>query len=62
MGKSMEELESMPTSDKLYIKVIEGNIYQIGESMKSMKLGERNVEVTMYPTKADAQILHNVMR
>ena len=26
MGKSLEELESMPTTDKLYMKVIEGNI------------------------------------
>ena len=44
------------------MKVIEGNIEQIGERMKSMKLGERNVEVTNYPTKADAQLLHNAMR
>ena len=53
MGKSMEELESMPTADKLYMKVVEGNIDQIGELMKSMKLGESNVEVTKYLTKAD---------
>ena len=30
--------------------------------MKSTNLGERNVDVTNYPTKADAQILHNEMR
>ena len=54
MDKSLEGLESMPTKDKLYMKVIEGNIYQIGLRMKSMKLWERNVEVTKYPTKADA--------
>ena len=52
----------MPTADKLYVKVTEVNIYKIGERMKSMKLGERSVEVTKYPTKADAQLLHNVMR
>ena len=61
MGKSLEELESMPTTDKLYMKVIEGNIDQIGERMNSMKLGESNVEVTKYPRKADTQLLHNVM-
>ena len=27
-----------------------------------MNLGERNVEVTKYPTKADMQLLHNTMR
>ena len=27
-----------------------------------MKLGEKNVEVTKYPTKAYTQLLHNVMR
>ena len=43
----------MPTADKLYMKVVEGNIDQIGEFMKSMKLGESNVEVTKYPTKSD---------
>ena len=58
----MEELESMPTADKLYMKVIEGNIDQIGEHMNSMKLGERNAEVTKYPTKANARLLHNTMR
>ena len=42
MGKSMEELEIMPTTDKPYMKVIEGKIDQVGESMKSIKLGERN--------------------
>ena len=46
MGKSLEELERMPTTDKLQMKVIEGNIDQIGERMKSMKLGEKNVAVT----------------
>ena len=53
MGKSLEELERIPTEDNPYMKVIEGNIDQIGERIKSMKLGERNVEVTKYPTKAD---------
>ena len=62
MGKSLEELEIIPTTDKLYMEVIEGNIYQIGERMKSMNIGERNVEVTKYPTKSDAQVLHNEMR
>ena len=52
----------MPTPDKLYMKVIKGNIDQIGERMKSMKLGERNVEVTKYPTNEEAQLLHNAMR
>ena len=42
------------------MKVIEGNIDQIGKRMKNMKLGESNFEVTKYPTKAEAQILHNV--
>ena len=46
----------------MYMKVIVGEIDQIGEHMKSMKLGERNVEVTKYPTKADMQLLHNTMR
>ena len=46
----------------MYMKVIEGKFDQIGERMKSMKLGERNVEVTKYPTKADVQLLHNAMR
>ena len=27
-----------------------------------MKLGDRNVEVTKYPKKLDAQLLQNVMR
>ena len=44
MYKSLEELERIPTTDKLYMKVIEGNIEQIGERMKSMKLGERNLK------------------
>ena len=61
MAKSLVELESMPTADKLYMKVIEENIDQIGEHTKSMKLGERNVEVTTYPTEADKQLLHNVL-
>ena len=42
MGKSTEELEIMPTTDKPYMKVVEGKIDQVGESMKSIKLGERN--------------------
>ena len=46
MGKSMEELEIMTTTDKLYMKVIELSIDQIGELMKSMKLGEKNFELT----------------
>ena len=62
MGKSLEELESMPTADKLYMKVIEVKIEQIGERMKSTKIGERNFEVNKYPTKEDAQILKNSMR
>ena len=62
MGNSLDELESMLTADKTYMKVTAGNLDQIGERMKSMKLGERNVEVTNYPTKADAQLLHTVMR
>ena len=53
MAKSLVELESMPTVDKLYMKVIEGNIDHIGERMKSMKLGEMNAEVTTYLTEAD---------
>ena len=61
MGKSLEELKNIPTSDKLNMKVIEVNIDQIGERMKSMKLGERNFEVTNYPTKADMQLLQNEM-
>ena len=61
MGKSLEELKNIPTSDKLNMKVIEVNIDQIGERMKSMKLGERNFEVTNYPTKADMQLLQNDM-
>ena len=43
------------------MKVIEVNIDQIGERMKSMKLGERNFEVTNYPTKEDMQLLQNEM-
>ena len=62
MGKSLEELEIIPTADNLYMKLIEGNIEKIGERMTSMNLGERNIEVTKYPTKADAQLLHNAMR
>ena len=62
MGKSLEELESMPTADKLYMKVIEVNIEQIGKRMNSMKIGERDVEVPKYPTKADEQLMHNAMR
>ena len=62
MGKSMGELERMPTADKLYMKVIGGNIDQIGERMKMMKLGYSNVEVTKYPTKVDAQLLKNGIR
>ena len=62
MGKSLGELERMPAANALYMKVIEGNIRQIGERMKCMKLGERNVEVTKYPTEEDARLLHNVMR
>ena len=52
----------MPTADKIYMKVIEVNIDQIGESMNSMKLGESNIEVTKHPTKVDTQLLHNAMR
>ena len=44
------------------MKVIEVHIDQIGECMNSMKIGEINVEVTKYPTKADVQLLRNVMR
>ena len=44
------------------MKVIEGNIDQIGKRMQNMKLGESNFEVTKYPTKADVQLLHNAMR
>ena len=62
MGKSMEELESMPTADSIKMKVIEGNIDQIGDQMKSMNLGERNVEVINYPTKSYTQLMHNTMR
>ena len=62
MGKSLEELESIPTAYKLYLKLIEGNIDQIFDLMNSMKLGESNVEVNKYPTKADAQLLRNAMR
>ena len=62
MGKSLEELESMPTTDKLYMKVIEGNIDQIGERMKSMNLEESNVELTKYLTKADTQLRHYAIR
>ena len=51
----------MPTADKLYMKLIEGNIDQIVERMNSMKLGDINFEVTKYPTKADARLLHNAM-
>ena len=51
----------MPTADKLYMKEIEGNIDQIGERIKSLKLGESNVELSKYPTKADAHLLHNAM-
>ena len=46
MGKSLGDLERMPSADALYMKVIKGNIRQIGERMKCMQLGERNVEVT----------------
>ena len=62
MGKSLGELERMPAANALYMKVIEGNIRQIGERMKCMKLGERNVEVIKYPMEEDARLLHNVMR
>ena len=62
MGKSLEELKNIPTSDKLNMKVIEVNIDQIGDHMKIMKLGDRNVEVTKYPPKADVQLMHNTMK
>ena len=52
----------MPTADNLNMKVIEGNIDQIGEHMNNMKLGERNVEVINYPTKSYTKLLHNAMR
>ena len=51
----------MPAADKLYMKVIERNIDQIGDRMKSMKIGQKNVEVYKYPTKADTQLLQNSM-
>ena len=53
MGKSLGGLERMPVADALYMKAMEGNIRQIGERMKCVKLGERNVEVTKYPTEED---------
>ena len=42
--------------------MIEVNIDQIGDCMKSIKLGDRNIELTKYPTKAEAQLPHNAMR
>ena len=61
MSKSLEELEEMKPADSLYMKLIEGNIHEIGERMKSMKLGERNVEIAKYPTMEDTIFLHNVL-
>ena len=61
MGKSLEELERMPSAELLYMKVLEPVIKSIGERMGSMKLGERNVEVTAYPDKEDAKILHDCL-
>ena len=40
MGKSLGELESMTTADKLYMKVIEGNIDQIGERILGREILE----------------------
>ena len=59
MSKSLDELEGMKSADSLYMKLIEGNIHEIGERMKCMKLGGRNVEIAEYPTKQDTQLLHS---
>ena len=40
MGKSLEELESMPITYKMYMKVIEGNIDQIGERILGREILE----------------------
>ena len=52
----------MPSADSLYMKLIEGNIKEVGEQMKCMKLGERNVEIAEYPTKEDTNLLHDVLK
>ena len=61
MTKSLEELKEMKSADSLYMKLIKENIQEIGERMKCMKLGERNVEIAEYPKKEDANLLHDVL-
>ena len=58
MTKSLEELKEMKSVNSLYMTLIEEDIQEIGERMKCMKLGERNVEAK-YQTKENTDFLHN---
>ena len=62
MGMPLEKLETMARADKLYLKSMQKNIDIIGERMGSMKLGDRPVKITDYPTKEEEALLHRVLR
>ena len=62
MTLTLEELEDMNSADVLYRKTLEKSMNIISERMSSMKLGERHVIMTKYPTDEEVQILHDVLK
>ena len=52
----------MKGADVLYRKTMQKNKNIISERMSSMKLGERHVIMTEYPTDEKVQILHDVLK
>jgi len=62
MTKSLEELENMKGADLLYLKVMQKNKDKISERMSSMKLADKPVLMTEYPSEAKVQILHQALK
>ena len=62
MTQSLEDLEKMKSADVLYRKTMQKNIDIISERISSMKLGEKHIIMTEYPTDEKVQILHDVLR
>ena len=62
MTKSLHELEIMKGADVLYRKTMQKNKDLISERMASMKLGEKNVIMTEYPTDEQTDLLHRALK
>ena len=61
MGLTLEELENLKSPEEIYMKLVQPNIDVMAERMSSMKLGERNVEVTDYPSPEEVMLMHKLL-